>query len=32
MNIKKKSTKILSYQEANDEIEIDSQWCKLIYN
>ena len=25
MDIKKNSTKILSYQEANDEIEIDSQ-------
>ena len=24
------STKILSGQEANDEIEINSDWCKLI--
>ena len=30
MNINTKFTKILSRQEANDEIEIDSHLCKLI--
>ena len=30
MNIKTKFTKILSSQEANDAIEINSDWCKLI--
>ena len=29
MNIKTKFTKILSRQEANDEIEMDSDWYKL---
>ena len=30
MNKKTKSTKILSRQEINDEIETDSDWRKLI--
>ena len=30
MDIKTKFTKTLSCQEANDEIEIDSEWWKLI--
>ena len=30
MNIKTKFTKILSRQEANDKIEMDSDWYKLI--
>ena len=30
MDIKTMFTKILSHQETNEEIEIDSDWCKLI--